>query len=187
MRNRGDNTHSFLSRINLVANKINGVARRIILIAMITMTPVVFANVISRFLLRHSIVWSMEIARYSFVWITFLGTAVALRERSHAKISLLLEKAPKSVRRYLELANYVVMGGLSILLIVTGIRQVILIWPTRAAYMRFLSMGWMYMTIPICGFLMLFFTFVSIIELFAGEKGSETSPLPGQEEGPIKQ
>jgi len=153
-----------IEKINLVADKINKGARGVILGAMIIMTPVVFANVILRFLFRRSLVWSPEVARYCFVWITFLGTAVALRENSHAKVSLLLEKATGNVRKFVEMANYTVMSGLSILLIYSGIKQTSSIWSTCAAYMRFLSMGWMYLTIPICGFLMLFFTVVSILE-----------------------
>jgi TRAP-type C4-dicarboxylate transport system permease small subunit len=63
------------------------------------------------------------------------------------------------------------MVGLCILLITTGIKQAIDVWPTKAAYMRFLSMGWMYLSIPICGLLMLFFTCVSLVELISKEKG----------------
>ena len=97
----------------------------------------------------------------------FLGTAVALREDSHAKIDLFLEKAPGRLKTYLILIKYSLMLALSALLIVTGTNHVISIWYTKAAYMRFLSMGWMYLSIPLCGLLMLLFSFVSVLELFS--------------------
>jgi len=173
MRDKKSNRNPFLKKVNLIADKINSGARWIILLAMIIMTPVVFANVVLRFLLGRSLPWSPEVSRYCFVWITFLGTAVAVRENSHAKVTLLLEKAPKTLGKYLKLINYIIMVGVSVLLIISGVKQTILIWPTCAAYMRFLSMSWVYISIPICGFLMLFFTCVSIIELFVEKTTSD--------------
>jgi TRAP-type C4-dicarboxylate transport system permease small subunit len=167
-----------LAKLNVIADKINSIARNVVLAGIIIMTPVVFLNVVVRYLFRVSLPWSPEVARYSFVWITFIGTAVALREKSHAKIDLLVERAPKSTGKYLKLANYCIMIGLSVLLIIAGVKQMIDVWPTKAAYMRFLSMGWMYLTIPVCGVLMLFFSCVSIWELFLDEN------LPHTEEPP---
>ena len=157
-----------LAKLNIIADKIKDVGRKAVLVAMIVMAPVVFANVLFRYLFRVSLPWSPEVARYSFVWITFLGTAIALRENSHAKISLLVDAAPQKIQKLLKLVSYAIMVGLCVLLIATGIKQTIDVWPTKAAYMRFLSMGWMYLSIPVCGLLMLFFTCVSIVELFSG-------------------
>lgn len=160
-----------LAKLNIIADKIRDVGRKAVLVAMIIMTPVVFVNVVARYLFNVSLPWSPEVARYSFVWITFLGTAVALRENSHAKITLLIEATPQKVQKVLKLVNYIIMVSLCILLITTGIKQTLDVWPTKAAYMRFMSMGWMYLSIPICGLLMLFFTCVSLVELISKEKG----------------
>lgn len=167
-----DHKGKTIGKIISLANRMNSGSRMVVLAAMVIMTPVIFANVISRYVFNYSLAWSSEVSRYSFVWITFLGTAVALREDSHAKIDLFLEKAPGRLKTYLILIKYSLMLALSALLIVTGTNHVISIWYTKAAYMRFLSMGWMYLSIPLCGLLMLLFSFVSVLELFS-QRGRE--------------
>ena len=44
---------------------------------------VVFLQVVCRFLLKVPSPWTEEIARYLLVQITFLGSAIALREETH--------------------------------------------------------------------------------------------------------
>ena len=168
-----DHKGKTIGKIISLANRMNSGSRMVALAAMVIMTPVLFANVVSRYVFDYSLVWSPEVARYSFVWITFLGTAVALREDSHAKIDLFLERAPGRLKTYLMLIKYSLMLALSTVLIVVGTNQVISIWHTKAAYMRFLSMGWMYLSIPLCGLLMLFFSFVSVLELFSQRGGEQ--------------
>jgi TRAP-type transport system small permease protein len=48
-----------------------------------TMAGIVAANVFCRFILNFSIYWGDEAAQALLVWLTFLGAAVAVRERAH--------------------------------------------------------------------------------------------------------
>jgi len=47
------------------------------------MSILVAINVFSRFVLHSSIYWGDELVMALFVWLTFLGAAVGIRERSH--------------------------------------------------------------------------------------------------------
>jgi TRAP-type transport system small permease protein len=47
------------------------------------MAGIVAANVFCRFVLHFSIYWGDEAAQALLVWLTFLGAAVAVRERAH--------------------------------------------------------------------------------------------------------
>lgn len=141
-------------------------ARFVCLVAMIILTPVVFVNIILRFVFGYSLGWSSEVARYAFIWLTFCGMAVALKDDSHAKIELLLQLAPPELRKWINTLGQMVIIILSIILIVSGIQQTIMVWGVNAAYMRFLSMGWMYLSIPLSGFFMLIFTLVNILKIW---------------------
>jgi TRAP-type C4-dicarboxylate transport system permease small subunit len=145
-----------------LADVLNWMARKAALITMIILFPVISANIVSRYLFNYSLAWSSEVTRYSFVFMTFLATAVALKENTHAKFDFLLDRSSLRAKRFLLLFNQLVMAVLSLVLAVTGIMQVIHIWPTRAAYMQFLSMGWIYAVIPVAGLLMFFFTLLKI-------------------------
>lgn len=57
-----------------------------------------------RYALNHSLFWSDEVVRYLFVWFTFLGAAVALRDREHIRVEYFVELLPPAVRRLVEAA-----------------------------------------------------------------------------------
>ena len=148
-----------------VIDKANTFAKGIIFVTVMIMFPVVVVNVFTRYISGASLAWSAEVSRYCFVWMTLLGTAIAVRDDSHVKVTYLVDKAPRPIRIILQAVNYLIMIGLALVLIVTGTRQTMFIWNTKAAYMRFLSLGWIYLTIPVCGFLMLLFVFADLLEL----------------------
>jgi len=53
------------------------------------MLVVVSAQVWYRFVLNDPLTWSEEVARYLFVWISFLGSAVGVRMNVHLGIDLI--------------------------------------------------------------------------------------------------
>ena len=54
----------------------------------------VLAQVVFRYFLGAPLVWSDELARYLFVWASFLGWILAARRRSHLSIDMLATKLP---------------------------------------------------------------------------------------------
>ena len=52
-------------------------------VALMIMVALVFGNVVLRYGFNSSITQSEEISRWLFVWITFMGAVVALREHAH--------------------------------------------------------------------------------------------------------
>ncbi len=54
----------------------------------------IFMEVFRRFFLSYSSIWSEEIARYAFIYITWIGAAAAIRERAHIRIDVILPLLP---------------------------------------------------------------------------------------------
>jgi TRAP-type C4-dicarboxylate transport system permease small subunit len=50
----------------------------------------IFMEVFRRFVLSYSSIWSEEIARYAFIYITWIGAAAAVKERAHIRIDVIL-------------------------------------------------------------------------------------------------
>jgi len=50
---------------------------------------IVFAQVIMRSVFNYSLSWSEELSRYIFIWQTWLGASIALRDNEHIKVELL--------------------------------------------------------------------------------------------------
>jgi TRAP-type C4-dicarboxylate transport system permease small subunit len=50
---------------------------------LLAMVAMVFGNVVLRYVFNSGIVVSEELSRFCFVWLTFIGGVVAVRERTH--------------------------------------------------------------------------------------------------------
>ncbi|HBX56302.1 TRAP transporter small permease [Pseudomonas sp. UBA2684] len=64
------------------------------IICLVTMVVLVFGNVVLRYAFNESILISEEISRWAFVWLTFIGAVVLLRERGHMSVDLALRALP---------------------------------------------------------------------------------------------
>jgi len=73
------------------------------------MVVLVFGNVVLRYAFNSGISVSEELSRWLFVWITFLGAIVAVREHGHLGTDMLLTKLPPFVQRICLVASYGLM------------------------------------------------------------------------------
>lgn len=60
--------------------------------ALFLMVILVFGNVVLRYAFNSSITVSEELARWLFVWVTFMGAVVALREHAHLGTDALVSR-----------------------------------------------------------------------------------------------
>ena len=63
-------------------------------VALMIMVALVFGNVVLRYGFNSSITVSEEVSRWLFVWITFMGAVVALREHTHLGTDALVSRLP---------------------------------------------------------------------------------------------
>ncbi len=71
----------------------------------VVLFSVMFATIIVQIVLRYvfnaPLVWTDEAAAYLFVWVAFLGWAMATRKRVHIGISVISDRLPPRWRRVL--------------------------------------------------------------------------------------
>ena len=58
------------------------------LYALIVLT--IFMEVFRRFILSYSSIWAEEVARYAFIYVSWIGASAAIRERAHIRIDVIL-------------------------------------------------------------------------------------------------
>jgi TRAP-type C4-dicarboxylate transport system permease small subunit len=125
------------------------------------LTAVTFAQVITRYVLNDPLIWSEEVARYLFVWVSMIGAALAMRQGGHFGLDLLIRPIPRLKPILGPLVTLVVVAFLVILL-KTGIDE------TRLASKQFamtfnMRMQWAYLALPVGAGLMLFHIAVHVI------------------------
>ncbi len=86
-------------------------------ILFITIVVVTFGQVVLRYVFKSPVFWAEEVARYAFIWMSFIGAAVAIALDAHANISFVLNALPHKARkvvqaigRVLSIAFFAVVG-----------------------------------------------------------------------------
>jgi TRAP-type C4-dicarboxylate transport system permease small subunit len=75
------------------------VLRTACFLLMLAMVTIIFAQVIARYVLSDSLSWSEEVGRYLFIWMTFLGAALALRNGNHVALDVLVARLPAPLKK----------------------------------------------------------------------------------------
>ena len=81
----------------------------ILVLGLAAMSVIVGWNVAGRYLTGNSLTWADEVARYSMIWLTFLGSGLALRHGAHAAITNAQDALPGRGQRILRLAILLVL------------------------------------------------------------------------------
>jgi TRAP-type C4-dicarboxylate transport system permease small subunit len=72
-------------------------------ILLLLMVTIAFINVVSRFTFKFSISYIEELEVYLYVWLVMLGSAIAFKRWSHLCVSLVVDKMPPSLRKYIKI------------------------------------------------------------------------------------
>jgi TRAP-type C4-dicarboxylate transport system permease small subunit len=118
------------------------------------MTAIVFAQVVFRYLLSSPLVWSEELARYLFVWVTMIGSAMAVRMGLHYGLDILVKPLPRALAAFAGMLGSAIIAAIAITLIWQGLKESAIATRHFASSME-ISMAWFYSALPIGGLLML--------------------------------
>lgn len=129
---------------------------------MFSMAFLIFVQVVARYVFQDSLTWSEEIGRYIFVWMSFLGMAVAIKAKAHVALDILLKNVNYKMKKIITCINAILVSCFAIGIIYSGCLLVDLGGRQRSAALE-LPMDMIYMIIPISGVLMLYFTISATI------------------------
>jgi len=67
----------------------------LVVICMVAMVVMVFGNVVLRYGFNSGFAVSEEMSRYCFIWLTYLGAMVAMRDSAHLGVDTLVRRLPR--------------------------------------------------------------------------------------------
>lgn len=97
--------------VNRLAVVASGIMNALLAAILTTMVVLIFTNVALRYLFNSGIVFSEEVSRYLFVWLTFLGAVAVLADRGHQASDFLVNRLPVEARAALRRLSALVMLG----------------------------------------------------------------------------
>lgn len=126
-----------------IVNLYFSLLKLIIVLCMLCMVVMVFGNVVMRYAFNSGITVSEELSRWFFVLMVFLGALIALRERGHLGLDLIIKKMPPAGRNMCLALGHLMMLFIA-WLILSGSWQQAVINVDVAAPASGLSMAWFY-------------------------------------------
>ena len=141
-----------LSRIDRVAGKLEKVTRITCGAVSSSMVAIVTSGVVARYLMRNPMVWTEEISRILMIWTAFLGISIAVRQRSHLGVSLVMERMPMSLQRLTKLLTDGLTMWFLYVLTIYGF-QMVETSKSQIETATGISMGYFFICVPICGLL----------------------------------
>lgn len=115
----------------------------LIALALAVMVVLVFGNVVLRYAFNSGITVSEELSRWLFLWVTFLGAVVALKDHAHLGTDVVVARLPRAARRVCLVVAQVLMLWTTGLLLQGSLAQTRINWDVEAPVSG-LSVGWFY-------------------------------------------
>ncbi len=144
--------------------------------ALLVMVVLVFGNVVARYGFNSGITVSEEVARWLFVWLTFVGAVVAIHERGHLGTDVVVARLGPRGRRVSLVLGLVAMLGVVGLLMRGSYAQMLInadtTAPVTGASVAIFYAAGLFFSIPAALLLLL--------ELWRALTGSETTHVGAQ-------
>lgn len=107
------------------------------------MVVLVFGNVVLRYGFNSGITISEELSRWAFVWMTFLGAVVALKDRDHLGTDMLIGRLGPTGKKVCLFLTYLLMLATCALLFKGAWDQAVINRTSTSAVME-VSLSWVY-------------------------------------------
>ena len=127
------------------------------LVAMSVIVCDVLFGIVARAVMRQPPVWTEELARYLFVWVTFLGATAIYPTGENIVVDLILRIVPPRAIRYLSVFAHVVVGVTALFMVTQGIVIIERTMAQRSSVMQ-VPFGLIYSAIPISGAILIVHT-----------------------------
>ena len=132
--------------------------RWMLIVLLSVMVVLGLLQIISRFVIKAPIMWSEALLMYMFVWFSFLGASLAVRELSHFEVEIFMVRLPQMIQKILSLAVFAMIFVFALFMIWKGLFLVKLNQRQLMAMMPF-TMSAPYVILPLSG------TFIAIHSL----------------------
>lgn len=86
-----------------ISHFVGKMIEKILLALMVVLVAVTFMQVLARFVFKIPISWSQEMVKLCFVWIIFMGAAIAVKEGAHLTLDMISSHLPEGMQRIIRI------------------------------------------------------------------------------------
>lgn len=134
------------------------------------MTAIVFLQVIMRYVFANSLSWSEELARFIFLWLSWIGASYAVKTRDHFRVEMFADMIKGKNRIIFEYAILIIWFIFSLLLVWYGTKLLIFLSKTgQVSAAMDVPMTWPYAAVPVGCLMMCVRLVIEMRKLYTGE------------------
>lgn len=111
-----------------------------------------------------SVIWTEEVANYSFVWAIFMGASVMVNRREHFNFDFIQRKLQGKRRLSLSIFNDLVLIIFNIFIFLLGVQVTVEFWNYRWETILEMKMGYIWIVIPIMAVTMIFYSLSHLVD-----------------------
>lgn len=115
----------------------------LVVACMVAMVIMVFGNVVLRYGFNSGITVSEEMSRYCFIWLTYIGAMVAMRDGAHLGVDTLIKKLSLNGKKVCFVVSQLLMLFCNVLFLM-GTYQMHNLQVTNVSPVVGISMIWVY-------------------------------------------
>ncbi len=160
---------------------VNNIEELITVPLMVILLCLLAWQVVTRWLLNDPSLWSEELARVLFMYMSLIGCATAIKHSSHVKITFFSDKLPEKIKLLLILSLELAVLGSILVIIYLGYQHV-----QRTAFFELITLGisskWMNYSLPLGGLFMVVRQSQKLLEIMYEIKICGKKLAPNQSE-----
>jgi len=124
---------------------------------LIGLTLLIGVSIAMRYFLGQPIPWANAVSRYAYIYIVLIGSAISYMLDGHAVIESFFQAMPRRIKFVCDLAHYLIVMALSVLLVVKGLKYTVEMWSVHSPVLTFFPMGIVYLSVPLSFFIIFLF------------------------------
>ncbi|HWI83277.1 TRAP transporter small permease [Ramlibacter sp.] len=144
----------------------------LVVACMVAMVIMVFGNVVLRYAFNSGIMVSEEMSRYCFIWLTYIGAMIAMRDRGHLGVDTLVKHLPLLGKKACLLVSESLMLLCNVLFVI-GTWKMHELQVTNVSPVVGISMIWVYGIGYVVGVVMGLFNLSVLYRLLTGRLSEE--------------
>lgn len=124
----------------------------LIVILLSLMSILIGVQVFMRYVMGDSLTWSEELARYCFIWCTYLGVSYAVKTKVHICVEAAVNQLPATLHKWSRIIVHIVFIIFALLVVKEGYALSMKIFKFgQTSSSLGIPMGWIYLA-PTVGF-----------------------------------
>jgi len=163
----GKRAESIFFTVIKVLEKLTGL---LLIIGLSVIIILMTMQIINRYIVRNPFVWTEELCRYIFVWITIMGAGLALRRFELVGMYFILHKIPRKIQNLIRVVG---LFGITLFIFILaryGLKLLVIAVKGRTLSPALRApMFAVYLIFPIGGTIMFIFAIACIVEVLMGK------------------